>query len=143
MGAIQNSVNQTLVLGGVATKVANNSAKEKFEIAEKGFDLAKEVENYEAKKAGIFSDDLEKIDSALAIDIRNKAIRSGIIGLKKATNEYYRATDEVNKETKKLMDANRRAMSVKQTKAIQKIMTLEDMRKESVANYMKLIKEDK
>lgn len=159
--SIQSSINQAINLGGLLyTQTGGYKAKQEEIFKKKEIGKAEEDVQKTAKVAleaaigaagpeaspaarNIATDALK--DSADATKKlykldptkENLARATKVGGMVETMQEKYKEREE------QMRKANQKAMAIKQAKMVQHTRTLEAMKKESVANYMKLLKEDK
>lgn len=173
MGAIQSSINQAINIGGLLYTQTGAYKAKQDEIAKKKAIKSSEAEvgekNEVAKVAGkdvltpdskasaaekqlaanSYKDLAESAEKAFKLNptelTKKRAIQAK--GMSDITGGMAENKLKIvpydGKELIKQKQANEKAMATKQAKVIQKTRTLEDIRNESVANYMKLLKEDK
>lgn len=159
--SIQSSINQAINLGGLLyTQTGGYKAKQEEIIKKKEVAKAEEDVQKTAKvalEATIGAAGPEA--SPAARNIATEALKDTADATKKlykldpTKENLARATraggmvetmqEKYKERTEQMRKANEEAMATKQAKMVQQTKTLEAMKKESVANYMKLLKEDK
>lgn len=113
MGAIQNAINQTLVLGGAATAAKKKDFQDKLEgvksLTQSSEDLlhsatiAYNKVTKAPESANIANDDLHKSGTEFINSAANIGKTQGIKGIKEQINILNQHKDKNDKETKKLM----------------------------------------
>lgn len=159
--SIQSSINQAINLGGLLyTQTGVYKAKQeeifkKKEVAKAEEDVQKTAKvaleavlgaaGSEASPAArniateTLKDSADATKKLYKLDPtkENLARATKVGGMVETMQEKYKERGE------QMRKANEKAMAIKQAKMVQHTRTLEAMKKESVANYMKLLKEDK
>ena len=159
--SIQSSINQAINLGGLLyTQTGGYKAKQeeifkKKEVAKAEEDVqktakvaleatigaagpeaspaARNIATEALKDSADATKKLYKLDPTK----ENLARATKVSGMVETMQEKYKERGE------QMRKANEEAMAIKQAKMVQHTRILEAMKKESVANYMKLLKEDK
>ena len=159
--SIQSSINQAINLGGLLyTQTGGYKAKQEEIIKKQEISKAEEAVQKNAKVA------LEAVIGAAgpeaspaARNIATEALKDSADATKKlykldpTKENLARATrvsgmvetmqEKYKERAEQMRKANEKAVATKQAKMVQHTRTLEAIKKESVANYMKLLKEDK
>ena len=163
--SIQSSINQAINLGGLLyTQTGGYKAKQEEIIKKKEISKAEEAVQkstdvaIQAAKETIgpevsptamniaveaYKDTANALKNLYKLDPTDKNLaRATKVGDMLGTVQEV-ANKKVKERAEQMRKANEEAMATKQAKMVQQTRTLEAMKKESVANYMKLLKEDK
>ena len=173
MGAIQSSINQAINIGGLLYTQTGAYKAKQDEIAKKKAIKSSEIKVGEKNQVAKVADQGVITPNSKASAAEKQLAASAHKDLAEAAEEAFklnpteltkkraiqaRGMSDITsgmaenklkivpydgKELIKQKQANEKAMATKQAKVAQKTRTLEDIRNESVANYMKLLKEDK
>ena len=163
--SIQSSINQAINLGGLLyTQTGGYKAKQEEIIKKKEISKAEEAVQKTAKVAleatlgaagpeaspaakniatEALKDSADATKNLYKLDPtkENLARATRVSGMVETMQEV--ANKKYKERAEQMRKANEEAMATKQAKMVQHTRTLEAMKKESVANYMKLLKEDK